>query len=317
MFFGGVCVPYKSSKRDLLDVLVLEWALQVKNYRLTLDRHRCVGCQICSLVCPKDAITVERQFRVVGEGALKPRVDVDLTKCNFCGVCDVVCLYGAVSVTVNGVRNTVLILKEVFPKISRVFTLDSKQCAKDCFECEIVCPWKLIKVSRTGFDGKPVENVNELSFTEKRRVKVNVDIQKTYCPTCKICEVKCPSRVLKVKKIFEGKIVIDNDKCPLGCHDCVDVCPVPNVLMVNAAGKVDVSDVHCTFCGACKNVCSTSEALMVKRVKVVHKRVRSGVWNRALERLTSKQDGVKEFKAVTSLKKRNIIIKRLQDDIGR
>jgi 4Fe-4S ferredoxin len=309
-------MPYKSSKQESVDVLTLEWALQVKNYKLTLDKRRCVGCQICSLACPKDAIRVEKSVKT-DEKALKPHVNVNLAKCNFCGVCDITCLYGAISVTVNGVRNTALILKESYPKINRSITLDSKECSKDCFECEVVCPWQLIKVSRIGFDGKPVKNINELSPTEKRRVKVFVDIQKSYCPTCKICEVKCPSKTLKVKKIFDGRLVINTDKCPSGCHDCVDVCPVPNVLNVNAAGKVDITEIHCTYCGVCKNVCLIPEALMLKRTKVAHKRVRSGTWNKAFEKLTSKQDGVKELKAVTSLKKRNIIIKRLRDEIDR
>jgi 4Fe-4S ferredoxin len=308
-------MPYKSSKQDLSDALTLEWVLQVKNYKLTLDKHRCVGCQICSLACPKEAIKVEKQFKF-GEKVLRPKVDINLAKCNFCGVCDVTCLYGAISVTINGVRNTSLIVKESYPKISRTLTFDSKECPNDCSECETICPFQLIKVSRTGFDGKPVKNVAELSPTEKRRVKINLDIQKDYCPTCKICEVKCPSKTLKVKKIFEGKLVINHDKCPSGCRDCVDVCPIPGVLAVNAAGKIDVAEVCCTYCGACKNVCPLpDEALMVRRVKVSHRRVRSGAWNKALERLTSKQDGVKELKAVTSLKKRNVIIKRLQDEI--
>ncbi|MCL1970375.1 MAG: 4Fe-4S dicluster domain-containing protein [Candidatus Bathyarchaeota archaeon] len=309
-------MPYKSSKQDLLDVLVLEWALQVKNYRLTLDRRRCVGCQICSLACSKGAITVEKTSKSA-DRALKPLVDIDLDRCNFCGVCDVTCLYGAINVTVNGTRNMALILNESYPKISRVITLDTKLCLKDCFECENVCPWQLIKVSHVGFDGQPVQNVNLLSPTAKRRVRVSVDIQENYCPTCKICEVKCPSKTLKVRKIFEGKILINTDKCPSDCHDCVDVCPVPNVLTVNTARKVDIAELYCTYCGACKNVCPVPEALMVRRTKVAHTRVHSGAWNKALEKLTSKQAGVKELKAVTSLKKRNVIIKRLRDEIDR
>jgi 4Fe-4S ferredoxin len=310
-------VPYKSSKQDLPDVLMLEWALQIKNYKLTLDKHRCVGCQICSLACPKDAIKVEKQFKL-GEKALKPKVDIDLVKCNFCGVCDVTCLYGAINVTINGVRNTVLIAKESYPKISRVFSFDSKECPKDCSECETVCPFQLIKVSRIGFDGKPVKNVADLSPTEKRRVKINIDIQRAFCPTCKICEVKCPSKTLKVKKIFEGKIAINTDSCPSDCHDCADVCPIPDVLTVSKTGKIDVNDVYCTYCGACKNVCPINGdgAFMVKRTKVAHKHIHSGTWNKALEKLTSKQDGVKELKAATSLNNRKVIIKRLQDEIG-
>jgi 4Fe-4S ferredoxin len=308
-------MPYKSSKQDSSDVLMLEWALQVKNYKLILDRRRCVGCQICCLACPKQAVTVEKQQKI-DEKILMPKVDIDLAKCSFCGVCDVTCPYGAIKVTLNGVHNLALIIKESYPKIKRVITLDSTQCPKACYECETVCPFQLIKVSKVGFDGKPFENIATLSPTEKRRVKVSVDFQKEYCPTCKICEISCPSKILKVTKIFEGKIAINTDKCPSNCRDCVEVCPIPNVLTVGAAdGKVVVNDVCCTFCGACKNVCPVADALVVKRVKVAHERVHSGAWNTALERLTSKRDGVKVLKAVASIKKRDIVLKRLQDEI--
>lgn len=311
-----MCMPYKSFKQDSSEALILEWVLQVKNFKLTLDRQRCVGCQICSLVCPKEAVSVEKPLQQrIGEKMLKPKVDIDLAKCNFCGVCDVMCPFGAIKVTLNDVHNLALIDKKSFPKIKRQITLDSKVCPKDCTDCETVCPFQLIKVSKVGFDGKPVKHLNGLSPTEKRRVKVSVDIQKDYCPTCKICEVKCPSKTLKVAKIFEGKIAIDHSKCPIDCHACVDVCPIPNVLSPNAEGKVVVNEVYCIYCGACKNVCPSEEvALLVKRVKVAHERVHSGTWNKSLERLTSKRDGVKALKAAASIKKRDIVIKRLQDE---
>ena len=308
-------MPYKSSKQDLPNALTLEWALQVKNYKLTLDKQRCVGCQICCLACPKEAVSVEKQK--TDEKVSKLKVDIDLAKCNFCGICDVTCPYGAIKVTVNGVHNLALIAKESYPKINRIITLDAKECPKDCSECEAACPLKLIKVSKIGFDGKPIKNINELSPTEKRRIKVNVDIQKDYCPTCKICEDRCPPKTLKVTKIFEGNITIDPDKCLSGCHYCVDVCPISGVMVVNVDGKVDIVKSYCTYCGACKIVCPVEEALTVRRVKVAHEHVRSGAWNRALERLTSKADEVKVLKAVASLKKRDIVIKRLRDEVNR
>jgi 4Fe-4S ferredoxin len=208
-----------------------------------------------------------------------------------------------------------LIAKESYPKINRIITLDTKECPKNCSECETVCPLKIVKVSRVGFDGKPVKNINDLSPTEKRRVKVAVDIQKEYCPTCKLCESKCPPRTLKVTKIFEGKIAVNTDKCLSGCHDCVDVCPIPSVLTVDTNGKIAVDETHCTYCGACKNVCPVEEALTLKRTKVAHEHIHSGAWNKALERLTSKQAEIKELKAVASLKKRDIVAKRLKDEL--
>ena len=94
-------MPFRTTKQDAADALVLEWILQTKHYTLTLDRKRCVGCQICSLACPKTAITTQKQPKT-GETANKAKVDIDQAKCNFCGICDVTCPYGAIQVTLNG-----------------------------------------------------------------------------------------------------------------------------------------------------------------------------------------------------------------------
>jgi 4Fe-4S ferredoxin len=94
-------MPLKTVKKDTADALTLEWILHVKNYKLALDKKKCVGCQICSLACPKEAIKVEKQPKVQGQKAKKAKVDIDLAKCNFCGICDVTCPYGAIKLTLK------------------------------------------------------------------------------------------------------------------------------------------------------------------------------------------------------------------------
>jgi 4Fe-4S ferredoxin len=303
-------MPLKTVKKDAADTLTLEWILHVKNYKLTLDKNRCVGCQICTLACPKEAIKTEKQPKTQGEKTKKAKVDIDLEKCTFCGICDVTCPYGAIKITLNGAHDLSILTKDSYPQLVRDIKVDTSKCEKECVECETVCPLSLIKISKIGFDGKPVENVEALSPTMKKRVQININIDKEHCPTCRVCEFKCSPGTLKVKKAFEGTISINQEKCPDGCTDCLDVCPITGALVLGEDKKVHVNEMFCTYCGACKNVCPVDEALTVKRTKILHTPIRSGSWNKALERLTSPADAAKELRTVAGANRRNVVGKR-------
>jgi len=303
-------MPLKTVKKDAADALTLEWILHVKNYKLTLDKNRCVGCQVCTLACPKEAIKTQKQPKVQGEKAKKAKVDIDLAKCTFCGICDVTCPYGAIKVTLNGVHDLSILEKESYPQLTRDIAVDTRQCQKECTECETACPLSLIKISRIGFDGKPVEDISALSPASKKRVQINLDIQKNYCPTCRVCEFKCTPGAIKVRKAFEGTISINQEKCPVGCTDCLDVCPIKGALVLGEDKKVYVNELFCTHCGACKNVCPVDEALSIKRTKVLHAPIHSGTWNKALERITSTAEAAKELKAQAAENRRKVVEKR-------
>jgi NAD-dependent dihydropyrimidine dehydrogenase PreA subunit len=233
-----------------------------------------------------------------------------LAKCNFCGICDVTCPYGAIKVTLNSAHDLSILAKESFPQLVRDIKVDTSQCQKECIECETACPLSLIKISKIGYDGKPIENFEALSPSEKKRVQVNLEIQKDYCPTCRVCEFKCSPGTIKVKKAFEGIIAINREKCPEGCQDCLDVCPIPGALAIGEDKKVHVNELFCTYCGGCKNVCPVDEALTVKRTTIHHTPIHSGTWNKALERLTSPTDAAKEFRTVAAENRHNAVSKR-------
>jgi len=302
-------MPLKTTKMDTPKTLTLEWILHIKNYRLVLDKNICVGCQICTLACPKEAIKFEKLPKIQGEKTKKAKIDVDLAKCNFCGICDVLCPYGAMKVTVNGEHILSVIEKETFPQLIREIQVDTSKCPVNCVECEDACPLDLIKITRVTADGKILEKIPK---RKRKGIQVKIDIAKERCPCCRICEFKCPEGIMHVRKFMHGKIAIHPEKCPEGCTDCLDVCPITGALYFSEEDKkVHVNELFCVYCGACKIVCPANEALELKRTKIIHTSVRSGAWNKALERLASPIEITKELKAKGSLKARESVEKRL------
>jgi 4Fe-4S ferredoxin len=304
-------MPLKTIKTDTAEALILEWVLQVKNYKLAIDKNLCVGCQVCSLACPKEAIKLETQPKIVGEKAKKAEIDVDLAKCNFCGICDILCPYGAIKTMLNGERHLAVVEKESFPQLVRDIKVDSTKCSP-AFNIKEACPLDLIKVTWATPDSKAVENPDALTEAEKSELHPQIEIEEEHCPCCRVCEFKLPEGTVRVRKCIEGKIMISSEKCPQGCTDCLDVCPITGALYISDADKkVHANETFCVYCGACKAVCPVPEALELKRTKISHTPIHSGAWNKALERLTSPLEMTKELKTKGSRKLRESVAKRL------
>ena len=309
-------MPLKTIKKDTAETLSLEWVLHVKNYKLNLDKNKCISCQICSLACPKEAIKTQKLPQTQGQKTHKAKIDIDLAKCNFCGICDAACPYGAIKLTIDGKHILSVVEKESFPTLTRDIQIDPKKFPTDPNKTEDICPLKLIKVSYTTSDGKPVENPNVLTEPERSWFRTIVNIDKEHCPCCTICETKLPTGAMHVRKFISGKITINQTKCPDGCTDCLDVCPITGALyLTNEDNKVHTNETFCIYCGACKTVCPVNEAMELKRTRINHSPVRSGAWNKALERLTSPTDMTKELKTKGSQKARDSVKRRMNVEV--
>ena len=68
---------------------------------ICIEKEQCVGCQICSWVCPHGVIEMEG----------KKAVPIHSDRCIECGACAVNCDYGAVHVT-KGTGCLWMIVKE-------------------------------------------------------------------------------------------------------------------------------------------------------------------------------------------------------------
>ena len=273
-------MPMNIRKMESNNRLVVERIHHAKSYGLAVDRKLCVGCELCSLVCPREAIVVNKQQKKEGQKAQRAMIDIDKDKCHYCGICAAICPYGAVEVSIDGQALASVVEKESFPQLIRGIAIDTSECPKDCNDCEKECPLGIIKVKSNPATGD---------------ITVNVDEEK--CPCCRVCEIKCPVGAIHARNIFTGKLKINQEKCPSDCRDCVDVCPITGALYVSEQdNKVHVNQLFCTYCGACRITCPQEGAIELSRSTINHTPVRSGAWNRALEKLTSTVEMAKELR---------------------
>ena len=275
--------------------------LYAKKFGLTVDRDICKGCDVCKVVCPREAINLKPIPKGVDGKAKPPIIEVDVQKCDYHGECAATCPFGAIHLTVNGERKLPVVEKECYPELIRDIEIDSENCEPGCRLCEEKCPLNAITVR---FEPLTPEEIAEKKIkvepgtTSQRTI---VDVNTELCACCKVCEDICPVKVIKVTKFFNGHIKIYQERCPEGCHDCLDVCPV-NAIYLGEDGKVYVNEKFCIYCKACVNVCPEPEALEVARTSVRHTPVKSGAWNKALENLTSVVGVNREFKAKKTAK---------------
>jgi len=301
-------MPMKLVKTENENELKVERILHAKRYSLTLDKKLCVGCEVCSIICPREAIEIKTAPKTKGEKARHPTIEVDEQKCQYCGICNTLCPFGALKVRVDGEHVIPVVNTESFPKLIREIEVDTAKCDLDCVECEKACPLELIKVSVLTPDGEEVSDV--ASKSNKENLSIHIDIKENSCPCCRLCEMKCPKGTIRVRKMFQGVMKINQEKCPEDCQDCLDVCPITGALYLGDDGKVHVNELYCIYCGVCKLVCPEEGALELQRTYVHHTPVRSGAWNKALEKLTSTPEMTKELRAKGSTKARESVGKR-------
>lgn len=297
----------KLLKNETEKELTLEMILHARSYSIVLDKTWCTGCEICMKICPREAIEIRKASRADGENAKPPAIDISEEKCHYCGMCVPICPFGALTVRINGEQVIPVVNSESFPQLVREIEVDSTKCPPDCVDCEKACPLNLIKVNLRTPSGT-IQDIT--SGSSKENLTVTVDIKEAFCPCCKLCEKKCPEGAIRVEKIFHGNLQINHEKCPEGCQDCLDVCPITGVLNLSGDGKVYVDGLYCVYCGVCKIVCPEEEALELNRTYIRHTPVRSGAWNKALEKLTSTKAMTKELRTKSSSRTKESVGKR-------
>ncbi len=197
--------------------------------KLTYDSSLCFGCEMCSTVCPQNAITLYPLAYMFTRGT---RIRIDPSKCILCGTCSEVCPSNALKV--DGVKVKL-----------RKFFLANFEC-EDCKVCEEVCPWDAI----ISVDGKK-EWIEELCIFCGRCAKLCPDnkifVEKPIsgevligegCKFCGVCMDICPSKAIS----FDGKKVVVDEEICIFCGACKNACPIKVIEVKRSEVRIESSE---------------------------------------------------------------------------
>ncbi len=282
-------------KRDTPERLTLLRPMVTRRYELVVDHEKCCGCQLCSAVCPQEAITLSPVELKDGRLTAKPRVDIDETKCSFCGECVVVCPVYAFAMTVNGKPELPVVQAGAFPELVRSNVVDETICqySTDVSYIES-CPVGAIRAE--------VQRDAEGGVTDVRDVKVALEL----CISCTRCMEEGPRGAFTVIKPYQGRALLNTMLCPAGCQACADVCPTNTI--VYDGERVALDRRFCLFCGACEEVCPVEGAVRILRSGFVHTPVESAAWMSAVEKLVSFFGVVREYDIKSQRKRRQLVL---------
>ena len=284
-------------KHTMENGLILEQKYLTKTKKLELDRERCFGCGICSVVCPKEAITLSDPSVEEGRLVKRPEVDIDPESCILCGTCVVFCPSNALKATTDGEEYVPVIEYDVMPTPTKTIKIESEKCDITCMlKCQEACPVDAINI-----ETRRVEGATEIT---------GVNVDEGLCFYCKQCEDACPFNLIKVERDFKGSVEIETDKCPEGCMACVDICP-SDALRLDDEGKLELNQQFCILCSACEKVCP-EDAIHVHRKHIDHSHEKSGTWFSVLEKLTSTNVLARELEEDADSHARSLFIETLK-----
>jgi Fe-S-cluster-containing hydrogenase component 2 len=275
----------KRARADCLELTLRMYADQVQ---LRLDKRLCIKCDICALVCPRQAVTI-----VAGETDLD--IDIDPRRCVLCEVCAHFCPLGAVTLNYNGQPKAVFAahqgLAPFLPKIEmdkgrcpepcppqpegevhwcrqqlRLLPNTLEECPKHCHKCLEACPRQAIVLDDTGQTTLP---------------------QPDLCLRCTQCLGACKYDSIRVNPQFDGELIIDDRKCPPDCLKCLDLCPVKAI--VREGERVFLKVERCSYCGVCRNICDEEAITLTRREVVARPGKYSQAWGEAVAKLVGNE----------------------------
>lgn len=271
-------------KRETAQSLELTLAMYQDQVSLVLDKQRCLKCEICSTVCPRQAISIVA-------GATDLDIQIDPRLCVLCEICSHFCPTGAVTLLYNGRPKTILATHQGVAPFYPPITLDADKCPEPCPplpEGEVHwCRQERRLVPNTLADCPKTCRLC-LTACPRQVVQLAPDDSHVFpdpsqCLRCQQCLQVCRTQAIQIVPKFIGRISINAALCPADCTKCVDLCPVH--LIVRDGPQVYLKTDVCSLCGVCRNICPEG-AITLRREEVVAQPGEfSQAWETALAKL--------------------------------
>lgn len=238
-----------------------------ENRSLTHKNEKCVGCGICSDICPTTAIKLG-PILPIARGLIKmDYITINQDKCCLCGLCASSCPFDALEFNINGDN-----IREMYnyPKWTHDAQIDAETCIY-CGRCSTACPRDAIFLNRS------------LPEVEKL-VRGETEVDQETCIQCGVCEEMCPADAITMERndinssnpTIASSVNIDESKC-IFCSVCKRACPVDAIKIVcttcmerdeikdpKITGDIILDDNLCIKCGWCQEVCPVEAAVVIK-----------------------------------------------------
>jgi len=165
--------------------------MYVDNVQFLIDNEVCSNCEVCSLVCPKEAVEIKDGKKTVSD---------DCTKCGFCvHFCPLECI----QLNHNNEKHDFYTEHDMIPKLPEADWINNQKarklfkgsyevkdnCPKDCELCVAACP------------------INIISRFKGDKQLPKIEVQKDKCLLCGACKNACPYDLIisrRVHIIHEG-----------------------------------------------------------------------------------------------------------------
>ncbi|SDA37991.1 tungsten-dependent formylmethanofuran dehydrogenase subunit FwdF [Methanobrevibacter millerae] len=225
--------------------------------KLKYDDSKCLGCGICSEVCPTTSLRLGPIVPIARGLIEMDYLSVNADSCVLCGICSVACPFDALSLTVDGND-----IKEManYP----TWEVESDVCEDDCVycgRCAIACPRDAIVFERN-------------LPAREALVRGEIDIDDEKCIYCSFCAELCPPGAITITNVptssvdlSNSSIEVDPSKCVF-CGVCKRVCPQDAITEIcstcmlqdqievpEVTGTTFIIENECVNCSWCKEIC--------------------------------------------------------------